>query len=98
MMYNGHAWELTDEERATNEVNACIDTVEVYPDNEYWQTRLANAIVEEYYIYNPELRSVSEPETIAEAESAMLIGAPCLNDMTDAEQKKWYADIQPIEF
>jgi len=96
MMYNGHTWELTDQERATNEVNACIDTVEVCPDNEYWQTRLANAIVEEYYIYNQ--GSVSEPETIAEAESAMLIGAPCLNDMTDAEQKKWYADIQPIEF
>jgi len=42
--------------------------------------------------------SFEEPQTAEEAASAMLIGAPSLNDMTDAEQKKWYADIQPIEF
>jgi len=83
-MYNGHAWELTDEERATNEVNACIDTVEVYPDNEYWQTRLANAIVEEYYIYNPELRSVSEP--IEDEKFIMLVAAASFEfPWTDAE-------------
>jgi len=39
-------------ERLTNEVNACLGLVEDNPDNEYWQNRLANAIIEEYNAYH----------------------------------------------
>ena len=41
-------------------------------------------------------RSVSEPETIAEAISAMEIGT--LYDMTAEEQKEWFAGVSPIPF
>jgi len=39
-------------QRLTNEVNACLELAESHPGNEYWQRRLANAIVDEYNAYH----------------------------------------------
>ena len=52
-MYNGWTQELTEAERATNEVNICLEMVEEQPLNEYWQHRLAAALVHEHELLSP---------------------------------------------
>ena len=47
-MYNGYVRELSEEQRLANEVAACLELVELYPNNKYWQNRLANALIEEH--------------------------------------------------
>ena len=44
----GFTYELSALERATNELKACLELVDLHPDNEYWQNRLAAAIVHEH--------------------------------------------------
>ena len=90
MIYNGQTWELTNQERADNELKACAEMVRTHPLNEYWQNRYFTAIVEWYRCHDAELeklrawfRSVSEKS---------------LNDMTSGEQAQWFAGVQPIEF
>jgi len=96
---NGWTQELTEAERATNEVNICLEMVEEQPLNEYWQNRLAAALVHEHELLSPppvefalfelrELVYMVPPEPTTKS----------LNDMTQEEQAEWYEGVQPIEF
>ena len=46
--YDGYVRELTPKERLANEVNACQEYVNAHPGNEYWQERLAAALIAEW--------------------------------------------------
>ena len=98
---NGWTQELTEAERATNEVNICLEMVEEQPLNEYWQNRLAAALVHEHELLNP--------LTLSECIEAAFMLCPdpnrktwefpySLNDMSLEEQAKLFKGVQPIEF
>ncbi len=45
---------------ATQDVNYCIEQVEIHPQNKYWQKRLSAAIVYEYGIFHEDILEVCE--------------------------------------
>lgn len=54
---DGHTYDPTPQERATNEVDACLELCELYPGNTYWENRLLIAIREE-------CKALADPESI----------------------------------
>ena len=88
----GYTQEISEQERAKNEVNTCKEFAELYPLNEYWQYRLAAALLYEHELL--------QPLTISECieQAFMLCPEESLNDMTQEKQTEWYEGVQPIEF
>ena len=82
--YDGWTQEISEAERLYNETETCLQMVKNAPQNEYWQKRLAYAIVDEikYHQMLPTWAYLVPPEPAEFGSAEWFASVPMINPET----------------